>query len=46
LGNGHSTAERRPGGDLGWYIRDRDESTIDPCLKSSIGGMGDGTKSS
>lgn len=34
LGNGHSTAEKRPGGDLGWYIRSQDDSPVDPCLKS------------
>lgn len=33
LGNGHSTAEKRPGGDLAWYIRSHDDSPVDPCLK-------------
>lgn len=33
LGNGFSTAEKRPGGDLAWYIRSRDDSPVDPCLK-------------
>ena len=32
LGNFQSSAERR-GGDLAWYIRSEDNSTIDPCLK-------------
>ena len=35
LGNGHSTAEKRPGGDLAWYIRSHDDSPVDPCLKSA-----------
>ncbi|KAM3078294.1 hypothetical protein ACMFMF_004697 [Clarireedia jacksonii] len=34
LGNGHSTAEKRPGGDLAWYIRSHDDSLVDPCLNS------------
>lgn len=33
LGNGQSSAEARPGGDLSWYIRSSDSSAIDPCLK-------------
>ncbi|PGG95902.1 hypothetical protein AJ79_09812 [Helicocarpus griseus UAMH5409] len=37
LGNGHSTAEKRPGGDVAWYIRSDDDSPIDPCLKTSQG---------
>jgi cyclohexanone monooxygenase len=32
LGNGHSTAEAT-GGDLAYYIRDHDDSPIDPSLK-------------
>ncbi|EFX00491.1 flavin-binding monooxygenase [Grosmannia clavigera kw1407] len=32
LGNGHSTAEAF-GGDLSYYIRDRDDSPVDPVLK-------------
>ena len=34
LGNGHSSAEKR-NGDLAYYIRDRDDSAVDPCLKKS-----------
>lgn len=34
LGNGHSTAEAL-GGDLSYYIRDHDDSFIDPVLKRS-----------
>lgn len=34
LGNGHSSAEKRPGGDLGWYIKNCDDSPVDPCLKA------------
>ena len=37
LGNGHSTAEKRPGGDLAWYIRSHDDSPVDPCLKMTTG---------
>ncbi|GAB7356238.1 hypothetical protein MBLNU459_g7055t1 [Dothideomycetes sp. NU459] len=33
LGNGHSTAERRVGGDLSYYIRNEDTSAIDLVLK-------------
>ncbi|MCJ1260534.1 hypothetical protein MMC22_000395 [Lobaria immixta] len=33
LGDGHSTAEKRPGGDLSWYISSHDDSLVDPCLK-------------
>lgn len=33
LGNGQSTAEKRPGGDLSWYISSHDDSPVDPCLK-------------
>jgi cyclohexanone monooxygenase len=33
LGNGSSSAEKRPGGDLAWYIRNHDDSPVDPCLK-------------
>lgn len=36
LGNGHSSAEKRTG-DLSFYIRDHDDSVIDPCLKKSGG---------
>ncbi|KAG9664100.1 flavin-binding monooxygenase, partial [Aureobasidium melanogenum] len=32
LGNGFSTSEKRTG-DLSYYIRDKDDSAIDPCLK-------------
>lgn len=32
LGNGFSSAEKR-GGDLSWYIKDKDDSSIDPCVK-------------
>lgn len=34
LGNGHSSAEMR-NGDLSYYIRNQDDSIIDPCLKKS-----------
>lgn len=37
LGNGHSTAEKRPGGDLSWYISSHDDSLVDPCLKVATG---------
>lgn len=37
LGNGHSSAEKRPGGDLSWYIKQEDDSAIDPCLQT-LGG--------
>lgn len=33
LGNGHSSAEKRVGGDLSYYIRNQDNSAVDPCLK-------------
>ncbi|KAI9925904.1 hypothetical protein ASPWEDRAFT_113544 [Aspergillus wentii DTO 134E9] len=33
LGNGQSTAETRPGGDTSWYLRSKDDSFIDPCLR-------------
>lgn len=32
LGNGHSSAEKRAGGDLGYYIRNKDDSEVDMCL--------------
>ncbi|GME64939.1 hypothetical protein AJ79_09812 [Neofusicoccum parvum] len=32
LGNGYSSAEKRPGGDPAWYIRSHDDSPLDPCL--------------
>jgi hypothetical protein len=35
LGNGHSSAEKR-NGDLSHYIRNHDDSVVDPCLKTSI----------
>lgn len=35
LGNGFSTAEKRPGGDLCWYLRSEDDSLLDPCLKTA-----------
>jgi len=38
LGNGHSSAEKR-NGDLSHYIRDHDDSLIDPCLKKSSWGV-------
>ena len=34
LGNGHSSAEKRSGGDLAWYIKSQDDSPVDPCLQS------------
>lgn len=37
LGNGHSTAEQ-PGGDLSYYIRNEDDSPIDPILRKPGGG--------
>ncbi|OCK83368.1 FAD/NAD(P)-binding domain-containing protein [Lepidopterella palustris CBS 459.81] len=33
LGNGHSSAEAREGGDLSYYIRDHDDTPIDIALK-------------
>lgn len=36
LGNGHSSAEKRVGGDLSRYIRDYDDSEIDICLQSKV----------
>lgn len=33
LGNGHSSAEKRAGGNLSYYIRNHDDSPIDICLK-------------
>ncbi|KAF5856713.1 hypothetical protein ETB97_006996 [Aspergillus alliaceus] len=32
LGNGSSSAEARPGGDLSWYLRTEDDEPVDPCL--------------
>ncbi|KAH0276761.1 flavin-binding monooxygenase, partial [Aureobasidium melanogenum] len=37
LGNGFSTSEKRTG-DLSYDIRDKDDSTIDPCLKGRPAG--------
>ncbi|KAG9834933.1 flavin-binding monooxygenase, partial [Aureobasidium melanogenum] len=38
LGNGFSTSEKRTG-DLSYYIRNKDDSPIDPCLKGRhVGG--------
>lgn len=36
LGNGHSSAEKRAGGNLSYYIRNQDDSEIDPCLKGAL----------
>jgi hypothetical protein len=33
LGNGHSSAETRTG-DLSYYIKNGDDSAVDPCLKT------------
>jgi cyclohexanone monooxygenase len=35
LGNGMSSAEARPGGNLTWYLRTEDDEAVDPCLVSS-----------
>jgi cyclohexanone monooxygenase len=35
LGNGHSTAEQ-PGGNISYYIRNKDDSPIDPILKKPV----------
>lgn len=34
MGNGFSTAEKRTG-NLSWYIKDKDDSAIDPCIKKT-----------
>ncbi len=36
LGNGFSSAEKRPGGDLSHYIRNRDDSPVDKVLKALL----------
>ena len=36
LGNGFSSAEKRTG-DLSYYIRNGDDSAVDPCLKGPVG---------
>lgn len=35
LGNGFSTAEKRPEGSLSWYLATQDDSPVDPCLKAA-----------
>jgi len=37
LGNGFSSAEKRQGGDLSYYIRNVDDSPLDPCVKQVRG---------
>lgn len=42
LGNGRSTAEKRPGGDLAWYLTSQDDSPVDVCLKGREHEEGEG----
>ena len=41
LGNGRSTAEKRPGGDLAWYLTSQDDSPVDLCLQGQEYEKGD-----
>jgi cyclohexanone monooxygenase len=36
LGNGLSSEEKRPGGDLSYYIRNHDDTPVDKALKVKL----------